>query len=87
MPTILPALVLAFGALAQPNQPSAEFPGKSWKYAARPEDLGWSSEKLEAARAYGDSVGSAAVFIVHHGEVVSQWGATTNRLCCFGKRA
>ncbi|MBI3879234.1 MAG: serine hydrolase [Verrucomicrobia bacterium] len=55
------------------------FPGKSWKHAARPEEVGWSSEKLAAARKQSDAIGSAAVFIAQHGQVVSEWGETTKR--------
>lgn len=55
------------------------FPGQNWKVAARPGELGWSLEKLDAARRYADSIGTAAVFLVHHGEVVSDWGDTAKR--------
>ena len=57
-----------------------EFPGKHWTQAAKPEDRGWSSEKLGAAKAYADSIDTAAVVIVDDGIIVSQWGATATKL-------
>jgi len=41
-----------------------EFPGKHWTQATKPEDRGWSSEKLAAAKAYADTLDTAAVVIV-----------------------
>ena len=55
------------------------FPGKSWQKIERPEQLGWSPEKLDAARSYADSIHTAAVFLVHHGKVVAEWGQTEKR--------
>lgn len=69
-------LFVSFAA-AEPK--SEVFPGESWHQLARPEQLGWSSEKLDEARQYADSIHSAAVFIVHRGQVVSDWGETARR--------
>lgn len=55
------------------------YPGKHWTQAGKPEDRGWSSEKLAAAKAYADSIDTAAVVIVDDGVIVSQWGATTTK--------
>ncbi len=55
------------------------FPEAHWQKFDRPEQAGWSSEKLAAARQQADAIGSAAVFIVHRGKVVSEWGETTKR--------
>ncbi|MBI5773056.1 MAG: serine hydrolase, partial [Verrucomicrobia bacterium] len=66
-------------ANAQSSEPASgagTFPGKNWSKAGRPEELGWSSEKLAAARQQAGAIGSAAVFIVHRGQVVSEWGET-----------
>jgi len=54
-----------------------EDPGQHWTQVNKPEDRGWSSEKLAAAKAYADSIDTAAVVIVDDGIIVSQWGATT----------
>jgi CubicO group peptidase (beta-lactamase class C family) len=56
-----------------------EYPGKHWTQAAKAEDRGWSSEKLAAAKAYADSIDTAAVVIVDDGIIVSQWGATATK--------
>jgi CubicO group peptidase (beta-lactamase class C family) len=53
-----------------------EYPGKHWTQTAKPEDRGWSSDGLAAAKAYADSIDTAAVVIVDDGIIVSQWGAT-----------
>ncbi|HEX6625875.1 MAG TPA: serine hydrolase [Pyrinomonadaceae bacterium] len=62
------------------------FPGRSWEKVARPEDVGWSSSKLEGAKAYSREVGSTAVMIVEGGRVVEEWGATARRINLFSVR-
>jgi CubicO group peptidase (beta-lactamase class C family) len=56
-----------------------DYPGEHWAKAAKPEDRGWSSEKLAAAKAFADSMDTAAVIVVDDGIVVSQWGATATK--------
>src|ERR1700722_2793945 len=56
-----------------------EYPGKNWAQAVKPEDRGWSSDKLAAAKAYADSIDTAAVVVVDDGIIVTQWGATTTK--------
>jgi CubicO group peptidase (beta-lactamase class C family) len=56
-----------------------EYPGKHWTQTAKPEDRGWSSDRLAAAKAYADSIDTAAVVIVDDGIIVSQWGATATK--------
>jgi len=55
------------------------YPGEVWQRATTPEELGWSSEKLAAARAYSEKIGSAAVMIVDDGIVVDAWGSVTQK--------
>jgi CubicO group peptidase (beta-lactamase class C family) len=55
------------------------FPGKSWLQAPSPEDKGWSSEKLQLAKQYSESIATSAVMIVDDGIVVDQWGETTKK--------
>ena len=50
------------------------FPGAVWENAARPEDAGFSSEKLAQAHEYADEIKSAAVVIVSGGRIVYEWG-------------
>jgi CubicO group peptidase (beta-lactamase class C family) len=61
------------------SAPHNEYPGKHWIQAAKPEDRGWSSEKLATAKAYADSLDTAAVIVVDDGVIVSQWGATATK--------
>lgn len=62
------------------------YPGEVWQKATTPEELGWSSEKLAAARAYSEKIGSAAVMILDDGIVVDAWGDTTQRFACHSMR-
>ena len=62
------------------------YPGKSWQRTATPEQLGWSSEKLDAARAYSEQIGSAAVMVVYDGTVVDAWGDVTRKFQCHSMR-
>lgn len=73
--TALATLLLAVVAAA-----AATFPGKSWTVAARPEDHGFSADKLAAARAYADTLQTDSVMLVHDGVVVTQWGDVTRKL-------
>ena len=50
------------------------YPGKSWDVVAKAEDLGYSSDQLAAAKAYADTLKTAAVMVVVGGRVLTQWG-------------
>jgi CubicO group peptidase (beta-lactamase class C family) len=39
-----------------------------------PEDVGWSSQKLEAAKAFAEKIDSAAVMVLYDGKVFVSWG-------------
>jgi hypothetical protein len=56
-----------------------EYPGQHWTQVKTPEDRGWSSDKLTAAKAYADSIDTAAVVIVDDGVIISQWGETATK--------
>jgi CubicO group peptidase (beta-lactamase class C family) len=56
------------------------WPGTHWTEALRPEERGWSTEGLDAAKAYADSIDTAAVIIVDDGIIVRQWGTTSTKL-------
>ena len=62
------------------------FPGAEWTWAESPETLGWSSEKLAAARAYADRIDTAAVMIIDDGLVVDAWGDIERRYHCHSMR-
>lgn len=67
-PLLLTLVLIVSGASA------ATFPGKTWDVAARPEDQGFSSAGLAAAREFSTTIKTAAVMVVHDGVVVAQWG-------------
>ncbi len=52
------------------------YPGATWDVVASPEDLGWSSARLEDARDYSTEIGSGAVVIIDRGVLIDQWGQT-----------
>jgi CubicO group peptidase (beta-lactamase class C family) len=52
----------------------------AWKQVARLEEAGWSSEKLAAARAFAETLNSAAVMAVYRGKVVAAWGDPARRI-------
>jgi CubicO group peptidase (beta-lactamase class C family) len=56
-----------------------EYPRKHWTQAGKPEDRGWSSDGLAAAKAYADSLDTAAFIIVDDGIIISEWGATSTK--------
>ncbi len=62
------------------------YPGENWQMASSPEQVGWSSQKLAAARSYSKKIGSAAVMIVEDGIVVDAWGEVTRNFKCHSMR-
>ncbi len=64
-------------AFAAPQPPV--FPGAHWETIEHPEGLGWSTNTLARAHAFAQSAGSAALFVVHQGKVVDEWGQTARR--------
>ena len=62
------------------------YPAKYWPKAQAPEQLGWSSEKLAAARKYSKQLDTAAVMIVDNGVVVDAWGDITKNFQCHSMR-
>ena len=55
------------------------YPGESWERAGEPEELGWSSPGMIAAKEYARSINSAAFMLVVDGIIVDEWGETTSR--------
>jgi len=58
---------------------STAWPGAAWNRVESLEKAGWSRETLNVARAFSESIGSAAVMIVEGGLVVDAWGDTATR--------
>jgi CubicO group peptidase (beta-lactamase class C family) len=55
------------------------YPGEHWEIARSPEALGYSSEKLEKAEAFTQTLNTAAVMIVVDGIVLDAWGETARK--------
>ena len=64
--------LIALVSCAGPDAP--HFPGEQWEYAESPESLGFQSEKLALARDYSETIQTAALMIVRHGQIVDEWG-------------
>ena len=82
--TLITTLVLG-GCAAPPRwvdhhgPPRSVFPAEHWAKAVEPEDVGWSSATLRAARELSERIGSTAVMVVHRGVVVDAWGEITTK--------
>jgi CubicO group peptidase (beta-lactamase class C family) len=57
-----------------------------WKHAARPEDLGWSSAKLERLVPELQRLDVATLMVVTDGQVVFEWGNTANNFLSHSMR-
>lgn len=80
-------LLLFLFALGSTNAAAQEyFPGETWETVEAPEAEGWSEERLQEARAYADSIGSAALLVVHEGRIVDEWGEVERKFRCHSIR-
>ena len=94
LPLILLGIALALpsnaGSQSAPgsNKAPDTFPGASWQQITTPEKVGWSKEKLSAARHFAetDSIHTSAVMIVQGGEVVDQWGDFDKKIDAYSVR-
>jgi len=64
----------------------AQNPGGTWLKYQTPEDAGFSTVKLERAKAFYNSTPAKAVMIVSHGSVVAAWGDVERRYKCHSMR-
>lgn len=55
------------------------FPGKEWEKFATPEEAGFSTVKMEEAKAFGDEIQSAALTLVVDGKIVYEWGEVNRK--------
>ena len=69
------------------NSPDT-FPGASWQRMTTLNEVGWSKERLAAARQFAetDSIHTSAVMIVQGGEVVDQWGDFDKKIDAYSVR-
>jgi CubicO group peptidase (beta-lactamase class C family) len=65
-------LCLAF-ILVNGEAPPVQGTKAGLEYVA-PEDVGWSSQKLEEAKAFAEKINSAAVMVLYDGKVFISWG-------------
>lgn len=72
LPAALAALALLPAAAAA--QEGGRYPAERWLRYATPEEAGFSSAGIAAARAYANSVGAPVGMLVHRGAVVTTWG-------------
>lgn len=72
IPRLLVLTILAGSAGAKQSPP-----GKTWEKTDLPENLGYSSRKLEDARAFANTLKTAAVVIVVDGVILYEWGETS----------
>ena len=56
------------------SQAQGTFPGSSWHKADNPKEMGWSTEKLELAQRYAQSIESLGDVVVVDGTVIAEWG-------------
>jgi CubicO group peptidase (beta-lactamase class C family) len=56
-----------------------KYPGETWERAGKPEDLGYSSERLARAKKWAEDLNTAAVVIVVDGVILDQWGEITTK--------
>lgn len=66
------SLIWILVSCAPPQE--ATFPGKNWDHVQDVAEYDYSREKLDRARAYADSINTAAVMIVVDGKILEEWG-------------
>lgn len=62
------------------------YPEETWLRYVVPEEAGWSSEGIEMAKAFADSIGTAAFLLVYDGAVVAAHGDYARRYMCHSVR-
>jgi CubicO group peptidase (beta-lactamase class C family) len=65
---------------------SAQVPGEHWEMYKTPEEAGWSSEGMAAAKALFGESGAVACMVIYDGRVLAAWGNTTRRFMCHSVR-
>ena len=71
------ALCLAFRLVPGGNPPVQST--KAGLEYVTPEEVGWSSPKLEEAKAFAEKINSAAVMVLYDGKVFVSWGNTAKK--------
>jgi len=55
------------------------YPDEEWVVVDNPNEYGFDEAKLASAMEYADQIGSAAVMVVHDGNLVLEWGDTKTK--------
>ena len=76
----------AQGSFTRAKASSDRYPGRTWSKYVTAEEAGWSSKKLQQARAYSVQIGSAAVLVVYDGAILVDWGNVDQRYLCHSVR-
>jgi CubicO group peptidase (beta-lactamase class C family) len=80
------ALGLPAAVGAEPSAIADNYPGATFE-TTTPEAAGWSAETLAAAKSWSLQIApAAAVMIIQHGWIVTQWGDTTTKSELFSIR-
>ncbi|HSH25015.1 MAG TPA: serine hydrolase [Massilibacterium sp.] len=56
------------------------YPEKTWEKINDLNSKGWSSQRLDEAQAFSNTLNTAAVVIVHKGKIVRKWGDTNRKI-------
>jgi hypothetical protein len=78
--------LLLLALLAVAPLTSGQVPGDTWMRYADLDASGWSSSKLDEARAYWETIDSAAWMVVEDGVVVVAGGDVERRYMCHSVR-
>ena len=62
------------------------YPGETWDTVKNPEKLGYSTEKLDKAKTFTDSLHTAAVVIVVDGRILMEWGEVDKKFMTHSSR-
>lgn len=82
---LLAPLLLASSSTAQPAGSPAE-ETSDWTQYADPEEAGWRTESLAAAREHAEAIDSAAVLCIVRGHALFAWGDVERRFKCYSVR-
>lgn len=62
------------------------FPVQNWQKYQMPEDAGWSTEKLEAAKRFWEKSQSSAFLVIYDGAILVSWGEVDRRFLLHSAR-
>jgi len=84
--TTLKVLALSVAVMHASAIAADRFPGASWTRVESADAAGWNRARLRAARRYADSIDTATVMVIQHGQVIAEWGPTALPLKCHSVR-